>query len=72
MTILAPHEQYQPSDYPGLSTGDETKALNLFDLESDPGEQHNVATDHPEIVARLKARCDQMVQNSLDSSRTHQ
>jgi arylsulfatase A-like enzyme len=27
----------------------------LFDLQSDPGERHNVAKEHPEIVARLKA-----------------
>jgi hypothetical protein len=27
----------------------------LFDLQSDPGERNNVANDHPEIVARLKA-----------------
>ncbi len=61
VTILAPYEQYQPSDYPGLRTGDETRALSMFDLDNDPGEQHNVAREHPEIVARLKARYDQIV-----------
>jgi hypothetical protein len=27
----------------------------LFDLQADPGERHNVAKEHPEIVTRLKA-----------------
>jgi hypothetical protein len=30
----------------------------LFDLQNDPGERNNVAKDHPEIVARLKALLD--------------
>ncbi|MGE0760159.1 MAG: arylsulfatase [Pirellulaceae bacterium] len=30
-------------------------ALALYDLQSDPGEQHDVAAQHPEIVARLDA-----------------
>jgi uncharacterized sulfatase len=58
VTILAPYEQSQPTEYPGLLTGDETRALSLFDLEHDPGEQRDVAAAHPEVVARLKARLD--------------
>lgn len=30
----------------------------LYDLANDPGEQKNVAADHPEIVKRLKKLCD--------------
>ncbi len=60
VTILAPYEQYQPTDYPGLQTGDVTGAMALFDLQEDPGEQHNVAEAHPDIAARLKAQYDQL------------
>ncbi|MBI3875020.1 MAG: sulfatase [Verrucomicrobia bacterium] len=60
VTILAPFEQYQPSDYPGLRTGDETKAGSLFDLQNDPGEQHDVAAQHPDVVERLKKAFDEM------------
>jgi uncharacterized sulfatase len=60
VTILAPHEQYQPADYPGLKTGDAPAAMALFDLQNDPGEQHNVADEHPDVVARLKALFDRM------------
>lgn len=60
VTILAPYEQYQPGDHPGLLSGDESKPMQLFDLEADPGEQKDVAAQHPEIVARLKARYDEM------------
>jgi hypothetical protein len=56
VTILAPYEQSQPIEFPGVRTGDETRAMSLFDLESDPGEQHVVSAQHGDIVARLKAR----------------
>jgi uncharacterized sulfatase len=58
VTILAPYEQFQPSEHPGLRSGDAAKAMQLFDLQSDPGEQHDVAMQNPEIVARLKASFD--------------
>lgn len=54
VTILAPFEQYKPSDHPGLTTGDAPAPLQLFDLQSDPGEQSDVAAAHPETVARLR------------------
>jgi arylsulfatase A-like enzyme len=60
VTILAPFEQYQPGDYPGLTTGAAPAPLQLFDLEADPGEQHDVAAAHPEIVARLRKLYDEL------------
>lgn len=34
--------------------------MMLFDLEADPGEQQNIAGQHPDIVADLKAEYDAM------------
>ncbi len=61
VTILAPFEQSQPVEYPGVRTGDETREMSLFDLGDDQGEQHDVAAKHPDVVARLKSRFDQFV-----------
>jgi uncharacterized sulfatase len=68
VTILAPYEQYQPSAHPGLKTGDAPKAMQLFDLQSDPGEQHDVAAQHPAEVERLKRLCDEML-DDIESNR---
>ena len=35
VTLLAPYEQYQPVDYPGVRTGDAPQAMALFDLSTD-------------------------------------
>ncbi len=40
----------------------------LFDLETDIGEQHNVADQHPDIVERLTQMADRMRQDLGDSS----
>jgi uncharacterized sulfatase len=63
VTLLAPYEQYQPSDYPGLRTGDAAEPMALFDLVNDPGEQHNVAASHPDVVKALKSEYDKAVES---------
>lgn len=63
VTILAPYEQAQSSEHPGVQTGDEPKAMQLFDLQSDPAEQRDVAEVHPEEVERLKALFEVMNQD---------
>jgi uncharacterized sulfatase len=60
VTLLAQFEQSNPSHYPGLRGGDAAKPMMLFDLAADPGEQNDVATQHPEVVERLKAIFDRM------------
>lgn len=65
VTLLAPYEQCQPADYPGVRGGDAPKAMALFDLSADPGEQHNVADAHPDVVRRLKDSSDQMSREML-------
>jgi hypothetical protein len=63
VTILAPYEQPKPIEYPGLWSRDEPRAMSLFDLENDPGEQHDVAAQHGDVVARLKDRYDQIIKD---------
>ena len=40
----------------------------LFDLENDPTEQNNIAENHPEIVAELKAKLDAYVARRLEET----
>jgi uncharacterized sulfatase len=58
VTILAPYEQAKPNQHPGLTSGDKPKRMMLFDLQSDPGEQHDVADQHPQVVKRLQTMFD--------------
>lgn len=63
VTILAPFEQYNLDAHPGLQTGDPPARMQLFDLQNDPGEQRDVAKEHPAEVERLKAAYDAMNQD---------
>ncbi len=58
VTIIAPFEQPHPTLHPGVLTGDGRKEMMLFDLETDPSEQDDVADSHPSVVKRLKAIFD--------------
>jgi uncharacterized sulfatase len=60
VAILAPYEQATPDQIPGLMTGDAPGPMQLFDLQNDPGEQHDVAAQHPDIVERLRKAFDEM------------
>ena len=55
VTLIAPYEQSQPKDYPGVIGGDKAKNIMLFDLEADPAEQHDVSKKHPDVAKRIKA-----------------
>ncbi|MCY3776393.1 MAG: hypothetical protein OXH11_10445 [Candidatus Aminicenantes bacterium] len=60
VTILAPYEQPKPDRYPGLTGGDEPQDGMLFNLETDPGEQHDVSAQHLQVVQDLMARFEAM------------
>ena len=60
ITLIAQYEQARPNSYPGLRTGDAPRPMMLFDMESDPGEQRDVAPHYPEVVTRLKKLFDVM------------
>ena len=60
VTIIAPFEQATPYQYPGVMTGDPAGMMMLFDLHTDPAEQHNVAAEHPDVVQRLHAMFEEL------------
>lgn len=54
--------------YPGKSVWKEID-LALFDLEKDPGEQHDVSATHPEVVERLLALAEKSRQDIGDAEK---
>ena len=54
ITIIAQHEQANPSQYPGAFAGVAPHEGMLFNLEEDPAETTNVAQQHPDVVRRLE------------------
>ena len=59
VTIIAPFEQFHPSQYPGIYDP-AGKAMSLYHLANDPSESENLASRYPEVVSRLKAAYDEM------------
>jgi N-acetylgalactosamine-6-sulfatase len=55
--IIAP-PQYSHAHFPGLTTGDYSRDMMLFDAEKDPGEQRDLSKNFPEVVERLKGYHD--------------
>ena len=53
-TIIAPINQPDAFDFPGLTTGDRSKSAMLFNTEEDPGEQQDLSKLYPEEVKRLQ------------------
>ncbi len=39
--------------------------LELYDLQADPAEEHDVAEQHPQVVARLRARLDALAAEAV-------
>ncbi len=68
VTILAPYEQSHPSQFPGLESGDVPVRGMLFDLQADPGEQHNVRDQHPDVARRLRELYDQALADAPASA----
>lgn len=52
-TIIAPGEQPDSFDYPGIKTGDRSNTPMLFNTEKDPGEQKDVSNLFPEQLKLL-------------------
>jgi arylsulfatase A-like enzyme len=64
-----PQGEAANSKYAGCSIRDQRYTLvnnyELYDLKRDPSEKHNIATDHPEVVKKLRAAYDDWWQSVL-------
>lgn len=66
VTIIAPFEQAQINQHPGLETEGNPPPMMLFDLDADRGESRNLAAQNPQIVKRLKTIFDQTAKQFPD------
>lgn len=60
-TIIAPVEQPDPTQYPGIMPQEETSEIMLFNLDKDPEESNNVAIQQPEVVESLLEQYQQFL-----------
>jgi uncharacterized sulfatase len=52
-TIIAPFEQATPAQYPGLKAIESEEEIQLYNLQKDPSESNNLASENPEKVQEL-------------------
>ena len=71
--LILPHSYRTLGDQPKAKDGLPVKysnvkvALELYDLEADAGEKHNVAAQHPDVLKRLAALAEQAREDLGDS-----
>lgn len=46
--------------------------IQLYDMDQDPGEKHNVYKEHPDIVEELRALLQQYIKNGRSTPGTPQ
>lgn len=57
--IREPYKLVQPTGRGAMPFSEETMEFELYDLRADPSESLDLASQHPEIVARMKAAYDE-------------
>ena len=60
-TIIAPINQPDAYDFPGLMTGDRSNSPMLFNIQEDPGEQKDLSKTYPEEFKKLKSYYSQIM-----------
>jgi arylsulfatase A-like enzyme len=70
VTIIAPYAQAKITQHPGLRTEENPKPMQLFDLDADRGESHNIALENPGVVKHLKGIFDRMAKQVPDFENT--
>ena len=61
--LLTPDSGGWSEPKPDSPTSKTLPRFQLYDLDSDPAESHNVAAEHPEIVTRLGTRMRALLEN---------
>ncbi|HOY58080.1 MAG TPA: sulfatase-like hydrolase/transferase [Verrucomicrobiota bacterium] len=61
--LLCPDSGGWSAPRPGSAEAAALPPVQLYDLENDPGEQHNLSAEHPDRVRDLIARLDRLVRD---------